>query len=355
MSSPGSFAVSVIVPNYNHARFLRRRMDSILSQNVRDMEIVLLDDASTDDSLAIASDYAARDARIRIVRNEFRIGNVFAQWNRGVELTTGRYLWIAESDDYAAPGLLEALAARLDAHPAAGLSYCNSWLVDENDVRVGSMAGVYRSFPGGERWTRDFVNNGASELRQHLAALNTIPNASAVLVRRDAYLSAGGADPSFSLCGDWLLWSRILRRWDVAYCAEPLNLFRRHGATVRESAETSCLHVREMCAVAEDNLAAVDIPPETLRRFRENLARQWVRSAARHPAALESTAAVLALTRRLDPWIRFRLARQIARHAAMSVLGKESASARLLLRFSARVAAGRQTRAARDDAARAPS
>src|SRR5215467_13719414 len=92
--------VSVIVPNYNHARYLRRRVDSILAQTYQDFELILLDDCSTDESRSIISEYA-KDPRIRIELNEVNSGSTFKQWNKGARMARGSYIWIAESDDRA--------------------------------------------------------------------------------------------------------------------------------------------------------------------------------------------------------------------------------------------------------------
>jgi len=108
--------VSVIVPNYNHARYLRQRVDSVLGQTFQDFELILLDDCSTDESRSVLSSYAG-NPRVRIEFNEVNSGSTFKQWNKGVRLARGEYVWIAESDDYADPQLLERLVSRLDAEP----------------------------------------------------------------------------------------------------------------------------------------------------------------------------------------------------------------------------------------------
>jgi len=90
-------AVSVIVPNYNHARFLRRRVETILAQTFQDFELILLDDCSTDDSRSVLRQYSS-DPRVRLEFNEVNSGSTFKQWNKGVRLAQGKYIWIAESD-----------------------------------------------------------------------------------------------------------------------------------------------------------------------------------------------------------------------------------------------------------------
>src|SRR5260370_20691240 len=92
--------VSVIIPNYNHARYLRQRIESVLRQTYQDFEVILLDDCSTDDSRSILSSYAG-DSRVRMEFNEVNSGSTFKQWNKGVRLARVEYVWIAESDDYA--------------------------------------------------------------------------------------------------------------------------------------------------------------------------------------------------------------------------------------------------------------
>src|SRR5215469_17881071 len=112
MTSPDKPRVSVVVPNYNHAQFLPKRIDSILGQSFQDFEVILLDDCSTDDSRSILSQYSA-PPRVRLEFNQTNSGSPFKQWNKGVRLANGKYIWIAESDDYADERLLERLLAVL--------------------------------------------------------------------------------------------------------------------------------------------------------------------------------------------------------------------------------------------------
>ena len=102
--------VSVIVPNFNHARFLSQRIDSILGQSYKNIELLLLDDASTDDSMTVIEHYhATHPSLVRVLRNEFNSGNVFRQWRKGIAAANGDLIWICESDDFAEPDFLERL------------------------------------------------------------------------------------------------------------------------------------------------------------------------------------------------------------------------------------------------------
>jgi len=118
--------VSVIVPNYNHAKYLRRRVESILAQTYQDFELILLDDCSTDGSREILREYAG-DPRVRLDFNEKNSGTPFKQWNKGVGMARGKYVWIAESDDYAEPAFLERMTAMLEEHEDVAFAFCRSW------------------------------------------------------------------------------------------------------------------------------------------------------------------------------------------------------------------------------------
>lgn len=124
--------VSVIVPNYNHARYLKARIGSILNQTFQDFELILLDDCSTDNSAELLQSYADNPHISHIVLNDRNTGSPFLQWQKGIGLAQGEYVWIAESDDTAQPDFLSTTVAVLDRHPQAALCYTGSRLIDED-------------------------------------------------------------------------------------------------------------------------------------------------------------------------------------------------------------------------------
>ncbi len=222
--------VSVIIPNYNHARFLDKRIQSVLNQTYQDFELLLLDDVSTDDSLAVFAKYAD-DPRVRILVNAINTGNPFKQWNKGVREAEGEYVWIAESDDYADPHLLEILVAELDRTPNVGIAYCQSLAVDEEEAPLYSLEDTTSELDA-VRWKQNFVSDGREECRKYLIVQNTIPNASAVVFRKKIYDRVQGASEAYRTCADWLLWVEMLTESDVAFVAQTLNFFRRHSSSV---------------------------------------------------------------------------------------------------------------------------
>jgi glycosyltransferase involved in cell wall biosynthesis len=223
--------VSVIVPSFNHAPYLSWRLDSVLDQTWRDLDLLVLDDASTDDSMELLERYRERP-RVRIHRNEQNSGSVFRQWEAGLAMTDSEYVWMAESDDWADPRLVERLVAVLDRHPAVGVAYAQSWIADRTFAVTGDAV-CWTEDLDPLRWRGDFVADGRDEIRRFLLVKNTIPNASAVLMRRRVVERVRPIDASFRLCGDWMHWVRMLTEADVAFVAEHLNFWRLQSSSVR--------------------------------------------------------------------------------------------------------------------------
>jgi glycosyltransferase involved in cell wall biosynthesis len=297
--------VTVIIPNYNHARYLDRRIRSVLDQTYQDFEVIYLDDASTDDSNAVFRQYAD-DPRFTAVYNQINSGSTFKQWNRGMRRARGEYVWFAESDDYADERLLEELVIRLDRDPRVGLAYCQSWEVDEHDRNMGSME-QWIAEAGETRWQRDFINDGREECRRSFLFKNTIPNASGVLFRRAVYEQVGGTDETMRLCGDWLLWIKILLVADIAFVARPLNYFRTHARTARSSTVRGGVRVEESYRVLAFLACNLPLPREALDRACDLAARDWLFAirAARIP--WRRNRAIYRVARGVDPRFHHRL------------------------------------------------
>src|SRR5437879_9104039 len=140
---------------------------------------MLVDDCSTDESQSILREYAA-DPRVRMEFNEKNSGSPFKQWNKGVRLARGRYVWIAESDDYADKRLLERLVALLDEDPEVTFAYCRCWEISADDQK-DRYGDAYLDHYDALRWKMDFRADGREECRKYFVRTNPVPNASAVL------------------------------------------------------------------------------------------------------------------------------------------------------------------------------
>jgi len=305
--------VSVVIPNYNHARFLRKRIESVLGQTYQDFELILLDDCSTDESRTILEQYAS-DARVRIEFNSANSGSPFKQWNKGVRLARGQYVWIAESDDYADPRLLERLVAALEADTTVVFAYCRSWRMTE-DNRQDGFADFYLVYLDASRWTTDYCADGRDECRDYLIQRNTVPNASGVVFRREIYERVGGADESLHLCGDWKLWAAMALSGKVAYVAEPLNFFRFHEASVRSKTTNDSRDIAEHLQVIRW-LSEQVTPTEAVReKLCERYSFHWVPAIMSTHVPPELKRSILSDVRAIDP----HALRRVVRPALMTL------------------------------------
>jgi hypothetical protein len=153
-----------------------------------------------------------------------RSGSAFPQWNRGIAMAQGEYVWIAESDDSADVRFLETLVSILDEDLELGLAYSLSKLIDKDGAEIGNSLNWTQDLHP-RRWVSDFRNAGRDEVQKYLICKNSIPNASAVLSRLSVWRQVAPVDASFKLCGDWLHWGKMLLVSDVAYIAQQLNLW----------------------------------------------------------------------------------------------------------------------------------
>lgn len=216
--------VSVIIPNYNHARFLKQRIESILAQTYKEFEIIILDDCSMDGgaSKSIIEQYRKNPYVSNIVYNEKNSGSTFRQWEKGINLAKGDFIWIAESDDYCAPTLLQELVNQILAHPTCSLVYCLSQMVDFNGNRIGRDVKTRKNtFLQG----RDFV-------RRYMCCENPVYNASSAIFKKSITQKIDKQYMNYKGAGDRLFWIEIAEKGDVAIVNKPLNYFRQHGNKV---------------------------------------------------------------------------------------------------------------------------
>jgi len=274
--------VSIIIPNYNYVRYLEERFHSILGQTFGDYEIIFLDDASTDGSLKLVSEkFKASLTRAEV--NATNTGNPFVQWNRGVRLSRGEYIWIAEADDVCTHDFLERLVQVLDTHPAVGLAYCYTTPINENGAILdANFHHRYVSDLDDKRWLTDFTAHGSSEVRQYLSRKNTITNVSSVLFRRNAFVQAGYAPENMRMCGDWMMYCRVLHNTDVAYISTPMNFHRQHATKHTRNSVLDLTYFREFLQVQRYLAYAFDLNEKEKRTAFKRFLREWDRLTVSH-------------------------------------------------------------------------
>jgi glycosyltransferase involved in cell wall biosynthesis len=221
--------VTVVVASYNHARYLTRRMDSLLAQTYRQLEIIVIDDRSPDNSVEILRKYES-DPRVKVIVRE-QNGGWVAVSNQGAQLARGEFLLFGNCDDACEPQLIERLVDALGKHSSAAIAFSRSLFTDEEDRVIGDDFPTRP--PTFRRMCRQDVLIPGPRMGRFLLDSCTIPNLSAALFRRRDYLDVGMLSPNYRVCSDWDLYFRMAARRDVAYIAAPLNHFRQHETTIR--------------------------------------------------------------------------------------------------------------------------
>ena len=225
--------VSVIVPNYNHAPYLRQRLDSIYNQTFQDFEVIILDDCSTDNSKEIIEEYRNRPQTSHIVYNEANSGSPFKQWAKGFDLAKGEYIWIAESDDWANEHFLEKITPSLEKDPSLSIAFSAS-----NHIFDDETTPIFN-------YDTNKTINGYNFIKSRMIYGNYIYNASAVVFRKKTLKLIRPDYLSFHGSGDYMFWTNMCEHGNVFYLAELLNNFRRHGNTTTHRCLTSGLSLLE--------------------------------------------------------------------------------------------------------------
>jgi glycosyltransferase involved in cell wall biosynthesis len=207
--------LSVLMPTYNGGRYLRQALESVRAEGDRRVELVAVDDGSTDGTAAILSDFA-QAVPTRIVRVK-HTGNWAANTNLGLAVARAKHVCLLHQDDVWLPGRLAAVRRLITAFPGAALYLHASRFVDE----AGGRLGVWRCpLPAGRAIP-------PADLLDRLLVQNFLA-ASAPVFRRDAALRAGGLDPELWYAADWDLWLTLAQAGDAVYLPSPLLGFRLH-------------------------------------------------------------------------------------------------------------------------------
>ncbi len=269
--------VSVVIPNYNHAQFLKRRIDSVLSQTYPDFEVIILDDCSVDNSRDIIEKYRNNPKVTNIVYNRQNSGSTFPQWNKGVSLASGEFIWFAESDDYAYPEFLEILVPVLDQNPSLALVKCQSEIIDQENNILYNYEVKYPDFRA-----PNCILPGIEDCFRQTVSTSGIVNASAVLFRKEIYSKAGGAPENFKLTGDWMTWARMLGYGDIFYLPQPLNqmrLIHHNSARAAHMTSNQGSHIIEVLTVVNFILKNYKAPFKIKLPAINHQVSEWARLA----------------------------------------------------------------------------
>lgn len=262
--------VSVVVASYNHAEFLAQRMESLISQTYQDMEILAIDDCSTDNSVEILRKYQSHP-KVNLVVREKNGGWVTVS-NQGIEMSTGEFIIFANCDDDCDPRMIARLVGAMQTHPTAGIAFCRSLMVDEHDRLLGDDFTMRESSFRSRCLTDALLIR--KEMSRFLLHSCVIPNLSAALIRGECFSTAGKLSANYRVCSDWDLFFRIVARYDVAYIAEPLNRFRQHKTTIRSVTKERVIY-EEYIRLLLGQIRSLDLTWVERNRYRTRVMYLW--------------------------------------------------------------------------------
>jgi glycosyltransferase involved in cell wall biosynthesis len=238
--------LTIILPSFNHGEFLQERLNSIVNQSYTDWEIIIIDDCSTDNSVAILSEFVnEHKSKVKhFIINESNSGSGYFSWQKGIELAKTEYIWIAETDDYSEQTFLEELVQILDKNNKVALAFCGSNYIENNKI-------IYDS----ANRTKDLnVETGEFKISTAEIFLNRMPF--------DTYITNGSSvvfrNPKTKMnveifnnkqSSDLFLWSFIIQNSEFAFLNKNLNFFRRH-----ENSTTTKMNISSKKIIYEELL-----------------------------------------------------------------------------------------------------
>ena len=207
--------VSILMSVYNGSSYLQESIESILSQTFTDFEFIIIEDYSTDNSAEIITEYAEKDKRIVIIKNQENIG-LTKSLNKGLKIARGEYIARQDADDISLPSRLQKETLLLEKHSEIGLVSCDLELIDSQ----GNSIGKYQ-----RSCDPDLVNF-------YLLFYNRLAGHSQVMFRRQLAIELGGYDENRRYSQDYELWSRMMSVCKIGILPEYLLQQRRHSESI---------------------------------------------------------------------------------------------------------------------------
>ncbi len=216
--------LSVVIACFNESRFIGATLASLFAQTRPADEILVVDDASTDDSAAIVAHVAQTHPALRLIRNPRNLGGVRTS-NVGLAAATGTYVFFMAANDIVLPAFFARTLAALQAHPQAGLCSSLSWLIDENGAPLGIMPTPVVCKSDG------FVD--APSVRRLLAREGNWIIGSTTVYRTDALRATGGFEPALQSFSDAFVGPVVAARHGACFVPAALAAWRQHGGGSR--------------------------------------------------------------------------------------------------------------------------
>ncbi|PSL48938.1 glycosyltransferase involved in cell wall biosynthesis [Chitinophaga niastensis] len=263
--------VSVVFTSYNHVEYLEQALNSILEQTYSNLELIIVDDCSTDGSRDVLKKYTDHP-KVSLHLLEKNTGSYVKASNYGVKYAKGTYLLFAQCDDFAAPAQIEKLVNAITQHKGLGVAYSKSNLVDEKGaVFANDYDGREKSFR--VKCSQDSVITG-QEMTDFLFYSCVIPNLSAALIKRELYTGDAVLSEKYLVAADWSLWLEMAQKTDFYYLNEPLNNFRQHATTIRNQVKLTT-QVMEIYQIFYNYGARYPLSAGSRRKMKSGAGGTW--------------------------------------------------------------------------------
>lgn len=274
-------SVSVIIPMYNHELFIDERIQTVLNQTIKDIEVLVFDDCSKDNSVKNASAYT-HDFRVSVQENIKNTGSPFAQWSKGLAVAKSDVVWIAEGDDTCDKNFISTLLPYFDDELVNIASGKTVIMNEKGEVNHSALEPYLNSaYPC--KYLNSFIMDGFEEVNESFGAVCTLVNASGLLLRKSSLdTEILKQASSFKMCGDWLIYLASLRKGKLAYDVNTNNYFRRHSASVVNKVEGSNTYFYERYKVTEFVFDNYKVTPKLVRKAFSAIDREWERFKYKH-------------------------------------------------------------------------
>ena len=241
MSNP---LISIVLPTYNGSRYLAKSVESCLSQSYRDIELIIVNDCSTDETRAIAENYAMADSRVRIINNDTN-KRLPHSLNIGFASAKGEFLTWTSDDNYYMVNAIEVMVDHLKKKPDIGLVYADMWFIDD----TGDIRGYSRSV---------LLNGTVSDLPIY----NTV--GACFMYRRAVWKVIGGYDAEKELVEDWDYWLRVWLKFKIEHIPQGIYYYRQHQETLTEKRFTE-QQIKTIGFIKCNNMLYSDMIPDDIR------------------------------------------------------------------------------------------
>ena len=214
--------VSILIPTYNRADYLREAIQSALAQTHPNIEVVVLDDASPDHTADVVAEFAA-DPRLRYIRHPQNQG-IAGNWRAGIEAITGDFFCLLHDDDTFAPTFVEALLEPLIQDNSLILAFCDQWFIDASGDRLQEETDSYA-----RRFKRDTLVAGRIADFGCVALVDASVPVGATLFRKTMVPSSFIADQAKGAIDAWLFYQCVKTGYGAFYVPERLMNYRSHS------------------------------------------------------------------------------------------------------------------------------